>query len=306
MAKGNMLLGYSRGSVGDVTFSKINGQQVAKARNRNPNNPRTLAQCFQRARFAAAVKFFTRGNQALYKFAFENKKQIESDYNAFMRENVKIAPAISKAAFDNYDYPVVAPFIMSKGSLQPLDVTLSASAGIVNLGVSAPEEAPTTIGALSTILLADPNVQAGDIFTLVFISSQYNGTYPSITADGQGKTQWVLKQFIVDTTSTETIADATGMTYAAAEGVATLTISAGSTPLGGTLHALTCIHSRNSASGLKVSTQELVLSEAAITAYEATQEDIYKQSVSASWKQVGKVDVQPEAILQGSIAYGEQ
>lgn len=303
MAKGNMLLGKSRGSVGDVVFSQVKGQQVAKARNRQPANPRTLAQCFQRARFAAAVKFFTRGNQVFYKFAFEGKRQVESDYNAFMRENVRRAPAISKAAFDNYDYPVCAPFIMSKGSLAPVDVQIGEVGAVVSLGVAAPETAPTTIGDLSTLLLTNEQVQAGDIFTLVFISSAYNGTYPSIEADGTGKTAWVIKQFIVDTTSTDTIGEVTGMAYAAADGIATLTLAAGSAPLDGTLFALTCVHSRNTASGLKVSTQELVLNAAASTAYDAMQEDAYKQSVASSWKTAGKVDMQPEAILQGSIAY---
>lgn len=305
MAKGNMLLGKSRGSVGDVTFSQINGQQIAKARNRNPANPRTLKQCFQRGRFAAAVKFYTRGNQALYKFAFENKRQTESDYNAFMRENVKRAPAISKAAFDNYDYPVCAPFIMSKGSIAPIDVTISATAAVVSLGIAAPETAPTTIGELSSLLLQDEKFQAGDIITLVFISSAYAGTYPSVAADGSGKCTWTIKQFIIDTTSTDTITGVTGMSYAAAEGIATLSLASGSAPLEGTFAGMTAIHSRNVAGGLKVSTQELALNTAASTAYEAMQADAYKQSVAASWKTAGAVDVQPEAILQGSIAYGD-
>lgn len=303
MAKGNMLLGKSRGSVGDVTFSQINGQQIAKARNRNPANPRTLKQCFQRGRFAAAVKFFTRGNQALYKFAFEGKRQVESDYNAFMRENVRRAPAISKAAFDNYDYPVCAPFIMAKGSLAPMVVTASADTFSVSLGVAAPETAPTTIGDISTLLLQNEQFQVGDIITLVFMSSAYDGTYPSITADGSGRTEWTIKQFIIDTTSTDTIASVTGMSYAAAEGVSTLTLASGTAPLAGTLAGMTAVHSRNVAGGLKVSTQELVLNAAASTAYEAMQAGAYKEAVAASWKTSGAVDIQPEAILQGSIAY---
>lgn len=306
MAKGNMLLGKARGKVGSLVYAVVKGQQITRPLNDNPNNPRTLAQCFQRARFAAAVKFFTRGRQALYKFAFETKKSLESDYNAFMANNVKIAPAISKAAFDNYDYPVVAPFIMSKGSLMPLAVSLTAESGVVNLGGTAPAEAPTTIGELSAALLFDAQYQAGDIMTFVFISSAYNGDYPSIEATGTGKTSWDIRQFIIDPESTATIADALGMQYAAAGGEITLTIPASASPLGGTLHAMTAIHSRRTDSGLKTSTQALVLSAGANTAYDAMQADAYKQSVSASWKQLGKVDMQPEAILQGSIAYGEQ
>lgn len=303
MAKGNMLLGKSRGSVGDVVFTQVKGQQVARARNRQPANPRTLKQSFQRARFAAAVKFYTRGNQALYKFAFEGKRQVESDYNAFMRENVRRAPAISKAAFDNYDYPVCAPFVMSKGSLAPVDVTIGTAGAVVSFGVAAPEGSIDTIGGLSTALLTSEKFQTGDILTFVFLSSAYSGAYPSITADGSGKTTWTIRQFIIDTASEATIADVLGMTYAAADGVATLSLAAGTAPLDGVLNAFTCVHSRNTASGLKVSTQELVLDSAASTAYDLSQEGYYRESVAASWQTAGSVDIQPEAILQGSIAY---
>lgn len=306
MAKGNMLLGKSRGSVGDVTFSQINGQQIAKARNRNPANPRTLKQCFQRARFAAAVKFYTRGTQALYRFAFESKRQVESDYNAFMRENVRRAPAISKAAFDNYDYPVIAPFIMSKGSLTPItNVNESGDAYmLVDLHVEGVEY--TTIGQLSTALLADAAYQVGDIITIVGINSAYVGDVPSVSAEGSGKTTWEIKQLIVDPDDTATIQSVIGI------GMSTLTID------GVTYNAIplyvntkrfdagVAIHSRNTAQGLKVSTQELILTDNAATAYEASQADAYKEAVAVSWKTVGAVDMEPEAILQGSIAYGQQ
>lgn len=48
MAKGNMLLGMSRGSVGDVTFYRSGGSQRARARNRKPANPMTVRQQTQR------------------------------------------------------------------------------------------------------------------------------------------------------------------------------------------------------------------------------------------------------------------
>lgn len=306
MAKGNMLLGTLRGPVGDVSFSRINGQQISKLRNREPNNPRTLAQSYQRARFAAAVKFFTRGNQNFYKFAFENKRSIESDYNAFMRENVKIAPAISKAAFDNYAYPVVAPFIMAKGSLRPIDVTLGETTAVVSLGVAVGEATATTVGELSSLLINDARFNAGDILTFIFLSSTYQGTYPSVIAEGNGNTNWTIRQIILDTSATVSLADALGMSFVATGGQASLSVSATASPLGGVLSAITCVHSRPSANGLKVSTQSLVLSASAISAYEATQEDSYKNAVAVSWQQVGKVDMQPDAILQGAIAYGEQ
>ena len=49
MAKGNLFLGMGRGSVGDVTFYRADGQQLSRARNRKPRNPKTNAQLIQRA-----------------------------------------------------------------------------------------------------------------------------------------------------------------------------------------------------------------------------------------------------------------
>lgn len=306
MAKGNMLLGKSRGSVGDVTFSQINGQQIARARNRNPSNPRTLKQCFQRGRFAAAVKFYTRGIQALYKFAFENKRQYESDYNAFMRENVKIAPTISKVAFDNYDYPVIAPFIMSKGSLAPMGLVFESPAESapqfkLHLGNRVDDVVIDTIGGLSEYFKTNLNCEEGDIITIVTLTSNYAGTYPSVDANGSGKTEWDIKQFIIDSSSTEETTSVTGMLTD--EGVTASLFKQQPTSK---YSAMCIIHSRNDTQGLKVSTQELVLNTTADTAYTAEQEEAYKEAVAVSWKTAGAVDMQPEAILQGSIAYGVQ
>ena len=48
MSKGNLFLGFGRGKVGDVVFSRVDGEQVARARNRSPRNPQTALQLLQR------------------------------------------------------------------------------------------------------------------------------------------------------------------------------------------------------------------------------------------------------------------
>lgn len=55
-----MFLGMSRGSVGDVTFYRGYGQQLARARNRNPRNPKTEAQVIQRMILSTASKAYAR------------------------------------------------------------------------------------------------------------------------------------------------------------------------------------------------------------------------------------------------------
>lgn len=307
MAKGNMLLGYSRGSVGDVTFTKIKGQQVARARNRNPHNPRTNKQSLQRAIFAAAVKFYTRGNQNFYKFAFENKRQVESDYNAFMRENVKRAPAISREALANYDYPVFAPFIMAKGSLPTLGCSVVNGKRNIYFNVPVTEPYPTTIGAMSQVMIQGGNFMVGDIITIVTITSEFDGTYPSAEGSGDGSPIWDIKQFIVDPTDNTTVEQAIGMIAGGTDpdGDDRLALAElqGQSPLANGLCAFTCVHTRNTSSGLKCTTQELVMNTTAETAYEAAMADAYKQAVIASWQANGTVDAAPDAILQGSIAY---
>lgn len=56
MASGNLLLGYGRRSIGDVTFYRSGGQQRSRARNRNPRNPRSEKQSIQRMVLATASK----------------------------------------------------------------------------------------------------------------------------------------------------------------------------------------------------------------------------------------------------------
>lgn len=70
MAKGNMFLGMARGKVGDVVFYRADGQQLSRVRNRNPRNPRTNAQLFQRAIMATVVQAYAAGKE-LFDHSFQ-------------------------------------------------------------------------------------------------------------------------------------------------------------------------------------------------------------------------------------------
>lgn len=56
MATGNLLLGYGRRSIGDITFYRSGGQQRSRARNRKPANPRSEKQSIQRMVLATTAK----------------------------------------------------------------------------------------------------------------------------------------------------------------------------------------------------------------------------------------------------------
>lgn len=308
MAKGNFLLGTLSGSIGDITFSRQKGQQVERPRIRRVANPRSNGQSYQRARFSNCVKFYTRGNQAFYKFAFETKKSTESDYNAFMRENVKRSPLISKPAFDLYGYPAIGDFVMSKGTLPQVRNRIVNDYFQSMFNIVAPDTMPTTVGELSSLLINSGNFQSGDILTFVFITTIADFDLPDANPVGNADTRWLIKQFFVsesDTTTLESLAMRAVTRNWEGRNYLTITDAEDEQILTG-YAGYVCIHSRNTTSGLKVSTQELALSEGAIEVLDRAREQSYINEVIETWKKKGEVPAQPDAILKGAIAYGEQ
>lgn len=305
MSKGNVLLGMARGAVGDIVFSRLKGQQVARARNRQPANPRTSSQMYQRALFTDAVKFYTRGRRNLFQFAFENKKGNESDYNAFMRENAKRGIVISKAAFDNYGYPALGNFIMSKGTLPPM-VSALTSTGMQTEKTIAATTTPAvaTLGDISKVLIDGVDVLDGDIITFVTIVVNNNDNVPSVDGEG-GDTQWVINQIQLNANSTQPLSDygltatalepQSGMSYVEVHQTVDILLRT-------SIAAGVIIHSRNTANGVRVSTEELALNNAATTAIDAARQRSYIDAVVESWRITQQAPVVSEAVMQGSIA----
>lgn len=310
MSKGNVLLGMARGAVGDVVFSRLKGQQVTRARNRQPANPRTSSQMYQRAIFTDAVKFFTRGRQNLFQFAFENKKANESDYNAFMRENAKRGVVISKAAFDNYDYPALGNFILSKGTLQPMRGAVVTSSNVSQLilskeNITTELTAVTTIGDLASLMIDGIDFLDGDIITFVEIQGGVPTLedIPSVTPSEEiSTTAWTIKQIILTANSTQPLSDYGITATLTGETTKTLNVSPNAGVTADFIYAGTIIHSRNTANGVRVSTEELQLNTTTKNAIDAARERSYVDAVVESWRSTQQAPVVSEAVMQGSIA----
>lgn len=168
MAKGNILLGTSTGSIGDVTLSRRNGRQVQRVRVRTIANPKSEAQGAQRMRMAAITRFYSPLATCLEK-AFENKNRSES-YSKYLSINAK------KAAADNFAVP-------KDGGLAPIPVQISA--GTLPTPVVAPAgnddgfaltvkaaTAPTTFGTLSKAIIDQYGLQNGDQVTFVAVFAE--------------------------------------------------------------------------------------------------------------------------------------
>lgn len=129
MAKGNLFLGMGRGSVGDVTFYRADGQQLARARNRKPRNPKSNAQLIQRAISATIVQAYKAGS-IIFDHSFEGKSVPAGSQRAFLSTNMRklreqvlsemntnISDAKASVVSPRSIYPVPNAYRISEGSL---------------------------------------------------------------------------------------------------------------------------------------------------------------------------------------------
>lgn len=311
MAKGNMLLGYSRGAVGDVVFSRIKGQQVVRARNRKPANPKTQSQMIQRIKFASVVRFYNDGVQNLFRFAFENKDAKQSDYNAFVSANTNNGVFISPMQVKQEGPTIYAPFKMSSGTLRRN--IMSAVVGLNNTqgttyhaaglipDVEMPDTVPTTVATLTNLLL-EQGFEIGDIITLVTVGSGLDGS--PVMYDRQVNetpTKWIIKQITLSTQDNSTLASH-GLMLAntTIEGIplyesgVIITSVAGDTELESGMGAVIVTH--NTEDGLKVSNSTLALSNTAKNIHDWQIVDSTQALMLDLW------NAAEPAILQGSLS----
>lgn len=197
MAKDNLFLGMARGSVGDVVFTRLDGVQVARSRNRNPRNPRTPLQLVQRVVMATAGKAYT-FFAPLADHSYEGMTGLQASQRAFVRENVdllrsQIADVIAyptdrrceDSEVLNYSFvgdtgPVFNPYVISKGSLPSLPIRTKTDGGgetIHSLGVMTSLNAvPATLADFSYQDLCDAiGVLPGDQLTSVACYMEQDG-----------------------------------------------------------------------------------------------------------------------------------
>lgn len=179
MSKGSSYWSTARGKIGNTVVSVVRGQRIERAYQPSVANPKTPKQMTQRAKFFSAVGFYKQATQSLFKMAFEDKRQTESDYNAFMRHNVASAPMYSPKtlAADAPNYtPFMSSWMLSQGSLASLRPIAEDNAQYrLTLNNFNYKPAITTIAQFSEALVGGGNgYQYGDVVTFVkYKSSAY-------------------------------------------------------------------------------------------------------------------------------------
>ena len=306
MAKGNMFIGNGSGKVGNLVVATRAGEQITRVYQPRVANPKSYSQMLQRAKFANAVKFYKKAVQNFFKFAFEDKKKAESDYNAFMRHNIMNSTLLIKGNVDDAYFPALGRWQMSSGSLpNPFSIEKTENYGFAFVDGSI--KANATIGDISSTLIGQ-GFHTEDIVTFVLITSPV--TYldfdlTNLYDSGLKQPEWLIVQFAIDPRDTRAVGQANylgsrnGGLYGY-EGNSLFVDDNGTIQWEGdfddTMAATCCIITRNTGSGVLATNTSLfgntnfdkMLSDAEGTDYE--------NEVLVSW------GAREGAILKGSIA----
>lgn len=193
MAKDNLFLGTARGSVGDIVFSRLDGQQVARVRNRAPRNPQSPAQMVQRIIISSVGKAYS-FMQAICNHSFEGFESVQQSQRKFMEVNVGILrdkcadvlaypveSAVKSSTVHNFSFkndyaPVMNSYQISAGSLPPIALAQFQQEGLSgNLYVISIPNLPENPGSITYQQFINLlGLQRGDQLTFIQVTHDSN------------------------------------------------------------------------------------------------------------------------------------
>ena len=270
MAKGNLFLGTAARSVGDVVMYRREGSQVSRVRVRKIANPKTEAQCRQRAYMAPIPKFFSPLAVVLER-SFEGLSKSKS-YSKFLKVNA------DKARANDWLLPkgtgfFPLPYQLSQGTIPAISYSLAVGTGFFEVPIGTVGGEVTTVGQLSQAFI-NMGYKAGDIISIVIAAAQASaggltierGFYP------------ITVQFEVNTSDDTSLTSLNSLVVLSVSGTTNAKLSVsldGTVVAGGAV-----IVARFENDKWRRSTQSLIVSDALTTAI-AT--DAYKAAAIASY-----------------------
>lgn len=184
-----MLLGFARNKLGDLVFSRTDGQQVIRARNRAPKNPNSDKQLVQRAIMANVMQLYSIG-QSIFNHSFQGKAVGAQNQREFIRINTNklrglvvgdlnsaATPANCAGRVGARGINVAVPFVgmqISKGTYQ--QTLFTEDNGIFKMPAPVADE---TVGAYAQRV----GLIAEDIYTFVGIAVNYSEVVANLNAE---------------------------------------------------------------------------------------------------------------------------
>lgn len=256
-------IGKAKGSLGNITYRTQGGVCIGSERvPKGSGKSRSLAQMMIRTQFANLINLwqaFTGNDRP----SFEARTSRVSDYNLFISRNNNAAPVYLTRSFAGQGACVVAPYLVTEGSLPAIDVSASGVSGEVGTDISLGNlrigEA-TTVGQLSAAIIANnEDFIDGDQIT-VFVIRQETNSQTNVPYVRVLPFKMVLNSSDSNTTMTDL--DPEGLVFANQGSSDKLGMN--QTINGGVVY----IHSRKVNGETKVSTQRLVVANTILSSYQ--------------------------------------
>lgn len=164
------------GKLGQNVYYNVSGETRSRSLAASVNNPRTTSQMSQRVRWSNMVNLY-RANASWMRYAFETKTKAQSEYNKWMSLNVATSPIYLTKQLAAAGACIVAPYIITQGSLPSIEVTKVSTYWQTNIYLPPNTilNATTTIGALAQAILAyNPAIREGDQISFIRETQQTN------------------------------------------------------------------------------------------------------------------------------------
>ena len=218
MAKYYGIGGKRKGSVGNETYAINRGENIVKSKIIQVNDAKTPEQVEQRSKLQNAVKAYQNMTPAFLKKCFEDKKQRQSTYNAFVSHNARMAQPFFKKYSDDKNIIGIGKFQVSYGSLQNLPVAKTADITYnekkykyfaIELNNDIADDA--NVGAVSQALINKYGIKSGSILNGVSIyntgvSFNENDDNNPITLADTYSVKKAKQNFIINSASNDTLA----------------------------------------------------------------------------------------------------
>lgn len=191
-----MLLGHARGKVGDLVFSRTNGQQVTRARAAVVKNPQTEAQMIQRILLNTVIQAYSRMSE-ICDHSFEGVPVGQRSMSVFMRRNLGflrqyISDAVNIDGLSFNDVFAFAPLGSNEFTMNPFVVSTGSLPSVNLLSVDAFD------GASFAVTAADTTLTYGDVITSLGLNRGDQLTFISQQAYSDRRAAFNIARVILD------------------------------------------------------------------------------------------------------------
>ena len=249
-----------KGSIGNITFRRVNGTTVVSEKVEPKATPsRSYAQMRRRMQWANIVNLWGCFEGNLHP-SFEGRKASVSDFNEFVSANLGIVPVYLTKGEASADGSVAAGYQVTRGSLPEI----AHSTGVGDVPVTDIALGGLAIGPSTTlkqfsdaVCQNNSNYQNGDQI------SCFHCTQTANAASGVPYVRIIAEEVTLDRSDNETLLYdvCSALCFSSAGGVL-----GAQSPVPG---AICWIHSRKTASGTKVSTQRLQATNPLLPRYQS-------------------------------------